>query len=197
MAQILDGVKVMQYGFDPGFQVRWEDLDGTQWANGGVGDLESLGYILWRDMYGAGLEENMYWFTNTGLWKSDQVVKTDSLKQYFVERQDIDFDDLVNDWTSNSFKHVKQFYFHLQSPTTIGNSANTFDITLGWAKNLMDTPDWLPAGTVNLQTTNNDGRYKWDFRTTGRYLAIRMTFNATNEISMTGGDMDANQSHGR
>jgi hypothetical protein len=38
---------------------------------------------------------------------------------------------------------------------------------------------------------------KYDFRVTGRYLALRMTFNATDEIQMTGAVLDVSQTHGR
>ena len=61
----------------------------------------------------------------------------------------------------------------------------------------MDPPDWLPTSTINLQNTAYDGKVKWDFRSTGRYLGLRMDFDETQKFTMTGGDVDAEQAHGR
>jgi hypothetical protein len=195
-------VVCMQYEFNPGWQARWSDL---QTANNSWDDLQNgvdqwgdgSTPTKWSDFYYAGTDENMYWLTYTGVYRSDQLVKTDGMKEYFVERESIDLDDVNPAWTTNKFKHMRQFFFHLQSPTPVSETANMFGITFGWSLNLMDQPDWLEEGFVNLQTTANSGKYKYDFRSTGRYLAMRMTFNGTAEIKMTGGDMDVEESYGR
>jgi hypothetical protein len=139
----------------------------------------------------------MYWLADSGNYKSDQIVSTAGLKTYFVEKTNIDLDEALG-LTSNLWKHIRQFYFHLQSnPLLIGTTVNNFNFTTGWSKNLMDAPDWRTPIVVNLQTTTNDGRHKIDLRTTGRYLALNMDFAATSEFAMTGGDLDVEPSHGR
>jgi len=195
-AEGLKPVVCMQYGFNPGWVTRWTDLidTGETWAD----LLGEAPQREWIDFYSHGTEENMFWLTADRLLKSDQQIQLiDNPKEYFVERKHIDLDDLVQAWTTNKWKHLKQFYFHLQSPADIGDSANTFDIAVGWSKNLMDDPEWLAPSTINLQSTTNSGEYKYDFRTTGRYLAMKMDFSNTKEIKMTGGDLDASESHGR
>jgi len=163
-----------------------------------VPSSSSPNLFAWVDFYSHGTEENMFWLTGSDLLRADQQIQLiDNPKEYFVERKHIDLDDLVKAWTTNKWKHLKQFYFHLQSPSDIGTDANTFDITVGWSKNLMDDPEWLVPATINLQSTTNSGEYKYDFRTTGRYLAMKMDFSNTKEIKMTGGDLDASESHGR
>jgi hypothetical protein len=206
----LTPVVCMQYEFNPGWQARWSDLqdaatiwgaDGDTTANNLSAGTDPWGNgerpTRWSDFYEAGKEENMYWLTSTGIWRSDQLVKTDGIKEYFVERENIDLDDLVPEWTTNKWKHLRQFYFHLESPDSDSIEVNPFGISFGWSTNLMDPVDWLPESIVNLQTTDNGGKHKYDFRTTGRYLGMRMTFNGTLEIKMTGGDMDAEEAHGR
>jgi len=139
----------------------------------------------------------MYWLADTGVYKSDQIVFTSGLKRYYVEKTNIDLDEALG-LTSNLWKHIRQFYFHLQSNRSdVGTAVNDFTFTTGWSKNLMDAPDWRTPIVVNLQSTSNDGRHKVDLRTTGRYLALNMDFTATSEFSMTGGDLDVEPSHGR
>ncbi len=199
-AEGLIPIVCMQYGFNPGWVVRWVDLIDTTdtWDDPDhVPDLTVDG-TLWRDFYFHGTEENMYWLTRSSLLRADQQIQLENNeKVYFVERTDIDLDMLVPAWTTNSYKHLKQIFFHLQSPTPRDGTPNTFDITFGFTANLMDEVTWKPTGTVNLQTGLNNGRHKYDFRATGRYLAMRFDFSATDKIKMTGGDLDATLAHGR
>ena len=93
---------------------------------------------------------------------------------------------------------MRQFVFHAQSDIdTSVNTPNTFNLTVGWGSNLMDRANWEPPVVVSLNSPNRSGDYKADLRTTGRYLSIRMDFDDTEAISMTGGDMDLELTHGR
>jgi hypothetical protein len=173
----LEPVVCIQYQPDPGWQVRWSD-----WAVGG--DLEStwaaLATTKWSDLYSGPAEENIYWLTKDGVHLADQTVKTDGIKEYFTERQRLDLNDIVESFTTNKWI-----------------VANNFKISVGWTNTLMDTPDYLVAATINLQTRQNNGRVKYDFRSTGRYLALAMFFNQTAGIRMTGAEIDVEQTHGR
>ena len=189
----LDPVVCMHYNFDAGFQTRWSDLDalGVLWS-----DLQDQG-TRWSDFYGGGQDQNMLWLSDTGVYKSDQVVTQSGMKTYFVEKTNIDLDESLG-ITTNKWKHLRQFYFHLKSNRAeAGIAENNFTFSTGWSKNLMDAPDWHAPITVNLQTTANDGRHKVDLRTTGRYLALRIDFTSTLEFAMTGGDLDVEPTHGR
>lgn len=189
----MDDTTCIHYGFDAGYQTRWSDLQ----DNGDTWQSLTQDATKWSDFYSHGREQNMMWLSPYGVYRADQGINEVTLKEYSVERIHIDLDDLVTEWTTNKWKHLKQFYFHAESPRIALPADNSFNIRVGWSKNLMDTPDWNPSEDVSLQTTTNDGRYKWDFRTAGRYLAIQMRFNRTNSIKMSGGDMDAEESHGR
>ena len=200
----LDNVPMMHYGVDPGWATRWDAavLDGYTWASIQTPPdsnpwTESVVSPEWVDMYGRGNEENLYWATGGGVWKSDQYVKTDGVKRYFVERQQIDLDDMVPAWTTNNWKYTKQWYFHLQTPFIDNTEANDFTMQVGWADTMMDDPDYIPVQTINLQKRSNGGAYKWDYRSTGRYLSIYMTFDGTQEIRYTGADVDVEAGHGR
>jgi hypothetical protein len=104
----------------------------------------------------------------------------------------------VEEFSSSRWIYAKQLYFHLASQlAALDVDPNTFDIQVGWANSLMDAPTWLPASTLNLQTTGNDGAVKYDFRVTGRYLSLRMDFDATGPLKMTGAEIDVKQTHGR
>jgi hypothetical protein len=93
---------------------------------------------------------------------------------------------------------LRQFHFHIAGELDDSVvTANNFDITVGWSNNLMDSPNWDEPKTVNLQKTDRNGNHKADFRTTGRYLSLRFDFDDTGAFVMTGGDLDAEDSHGR
>jgi hypothetical protein len=191
-------VNCMNYAFAPGAVVRWSDLlaDQARW-DGSEGTYIIDGVTRWSDFYQASKEQFMFWMTDEGVYRADQVVNIDGVKEYFVMRDRIDFDDIVSQWTTNLWKHMKQMYFHVQSPSSTGSGPNPFGISVGWATNLMDDPDWIPQQFVNLNRTATGGKHKWDFRSTGRYLAIKMTFNGTQEIKMSGCDMDIEERYGR
>jgi hypothetical protein len=193
----LTDVVCMHYAFAPGWGVRWQDLipEPTEIWKGGTGTIITA-TTKWSDLLSAGNDKHLFWLATDGVYRSDQAVKTDGVKRYFVERVAIDLDDLVPEWTTNNFKHLRQFYFHLQSPTPL-DGTNNFTMRVGWGKTLMDAPTWEPEVTVNLQETDSSGAYKADLRTTGRYLSIEMNFDTTNELKMSGGDMDVILSHGR
>ena len=191
---VIDGAICMQYIYDPGWQTRWSDLQdaGTLWS-----DFDAAG-TLWSDFYAHGTERNIYYLTAYGLYKADQVIKTDGIKQYFVRRFVMDLDEMDPTWTTNNWKHLRQFYFHAKTPRPVaGELPNTFVFTTGWSASIMDAPSWNDQITVNLQQTEYDGVPKIDLRTTGRYLSMNISFDKTQEFEMTGGDMDLELAHGR
>lgn len=190
----LDPAVCMKYQPAPGWQVTWDDLDaaGTTWD-----DLTTDG-TAWNDLYSGRAERNLYWLTANGLYAADQYVETEGGKQYFVERRNIDLNDVVEQFTTSRWIYAKQMYLHLASQIAADNTdVNEFDIQVGWSDTLMDEPDWLPLTTINLQTRANGGKVKYDFRSTGRYLALRFYFNRTGPIQMTGAEIDVAQTHGR
>lgn len=192
----LEPVVCMNYGFDPGWYWRWQGwLDAvpqTTWSDLLTDDTR------WADLSFAADEKNVYWLSANNLLKSDQQIEVDNGKEYFVQREKLDLDDMIPDWTSDSLKHLRQFYFHIKSTLPSGYVGwNTFDLSLGWSFNLMDDPDWNAPITVTLNKTSRGGKYKADLRTTGRYLSFQMTFNDTQAFQMTGGDLDAEEAHAR
>jgi len=194
----LDPVVCMRYQFDPGWQIRWSD-----WAVGG--DLETtweemnvggINETDWNETYSGGAEENIYWLTQKGVWLSDQTVKIDGFKRYFVNRENIDLNDVVPEFTTDRWIYAKQLYFHLKS-MPVDTDPNPFQIAVGWSDTLIDEPDYLPSSSINLQSRVNGGKVKYDFRSTGRYLALKMYFDGTQSIQMVGAEMDVEQTHGR
>lgn len=190
---VLDSAVCMKYQPDTGWQVRWADLitQGKSWTN-----LQNEG-TTWRDFSSGNAEENIYWLTRSGVLIGDQVVKTNGIKEYFVERIHIDLNDVVQQFTTDQWIHAKQIYFHLRSQREIGDVANPFGIAVGWADTLMDDPVYPVPAEINLQRRSVGGKVKYDFRSTGRYLALKMTFNGTQEIQMTGCEIDVEQLYGR
>lgn len=224
-AGVLDPIVCIKYQPDPGWQVRWTDLDNNTdvddaWDPGTEGPLGDLaaswadldngidagGFTAgavgsspsrWSELTSGPAEENMYWLTADGLFIADQTAKTDGIKQYFVERQRLDLNDVVESFTTDKWIHAKQLYFHLMSPELVGAGTNDFRISVGWTDSLMDAPDYPTAATINLQSIINGGKVKYDFRSTGRYLALAMFFNTTADIHMTSAEIDAVQVYGR
>ena len=195
----LSSVVCMKYGFEPGWQTRWEDLDAVTWDDLSAGtdpwSVLAERPARWEDFYEAGGEQNMYWLTSEGVYTSDQVIDRTGVKKYFVERISIDLDDVMGT-TSQSYKQVKQLYPLLQSPSAV-TGENLYDFKIGWANNLMDIPDYKPAVTIDLQKTSVGGRHKIDQRGTGRYLAMYWDFTYTDEIAFTGVDVNAAEVYGR
>jgi hypothetical protein len=190
----VDGAISMQYIFEPGWQTRWSDLEdeGLTWE-----DLQNAG-TRWSDFYGHGQERNVFFLTAYGLYKSDQFIKVDGVKNYYIQRNQIDLDDVVQAWTSNTTKHIRKFVFHNQSSRdAVGDLPNIFRPATGWTLNLMDQISWGELLSVDMQTTNNNGTWKVDLRETGRYLSIFMEFNATQQFRLTGGELDMEEAHGR
>lgn len=185
-------VGCMKYMFEPGWQTRWEDLDSTTWD-----DLDTAG-TKWSDFYYHGGEQSLYWMTSRGIYRSDQTVVTDGLKNYFVLRDDIDLDDIVQQWMSHNYKYANQMFFHIEQPYKVAEgSPNNFTLQMGAKNNLMDDPSWRAPVVVNLDKTANSGKHKADFRVTGRYLAMRIEFDETGELRMSGAELMAEEAHGR
>lgn len=189
----LQGVVCMNYGFDPGWQIRWQNwIDAaTTWDDLLADDTR------WQELAVAADEKNLYWLTTSNLLKSDQVIETNNGKEYYVERRKMDLDDLVPEWTTNKVKFLRQFYFHARSDGLEDGEQNQFTLNVGWSQNLMDDPDYNSVAPVSVRKSARGGQYKADLRTNGRYLSMRLNFNGMQAFQMTGGDLDAEESHGR
>ena len=87
------------------------------------------------------------------MWLSDQVVDRQGVKQYYVERSGIDYDDIVQGWTSYNYKHVRQIFPLLQSDPLVYIEPNTYTFDIGWAN---------PCTTLNKSSVDNNIRRKLD-----------------------------------
>ena len=188
----LEAVVCMKYQPDPGWQTRWSDLQaaGTTWA-----DLQLAG-TKWSDFYSGPAEDNLYWLTDNGVYVADQAVKSDGIKAYICERTLIDLNDIVPAFTVDRWIYAKQLYFLLKG-LPADSLPNPVHVAVGWSDTLMDDPDYLISAIINLQSKVNGGSMKYDFRSTGRFLALKMWFNQASKIQMTGAELDAEQRHGR
>ena len=199
----LDPAVCITYGFEPSWQARWSDLEaeGVTWDDLAAG-LDPWGVLAessstrWDDFYQTGDEQNLYYLTASGVYLADQVVDKSGVKSYFAVRESIDYDDVIPQLRSNSYKYANQIFFHLQSPTP-ADEPNTFTFMVGGGNNLMDAPVWQEPITVDLLKTVSGGKHKVDFRATWRYHAMQWDFTLTNEIAMTGADINLEESHGR
>ena len=121
-----------------------------------------------------------------------------ALKQFYIERTQMDMDDLVSDWTTNKIKQIRQFVFHLQSDERfITTDPNEIGFYVGWSNNLMEDPNYKAPVTVDLRSRDNGGKYKVDYRTSGRYLSMRYDLTDSKQLAFTGGDIDAKEAAGR
>jgi hypothetical protein len=193
----------ISYGFDPGWQAKWGDLEDKTitWEdlqNGADPWGTAAGSVStkWDDFYEAGEEQNLYYLTPSGVWRTDQYIDKTGVKDYFVERVNIDYDDIVPQWLSNTYKYANQIHFHLQSPTGT-DAPNSFAFTVGGGNNLMDPPVWQSPVTLDLLGTVAGGRHKIDFRATWRYHAMKWDFGLTDEIAMTSVDINVEEISGR
>ena len=170
MDSYLEPVVCVKYQPDPGWQVTWANLDnntdvdaiwppGTEGPLGSVpstwGELQTAG-TKWSDLTSGAAEQNVYWLTRDGVMLADQAVKVNGIKEYFVERLQIDLNDIVESFTTSKWIYAKQLYFHLMSPRLQGIAENTFCIAMGWTNSLMDLPDFPPAPVINLQAIATD-----------------------------------------
>ena len=61
----------------------------------------------------------------------------------------------------------------------------------------METPNYKTPVTVNLREPDFSGKYKVDYRTSGRYLTMRYDMTDSKQLAFTGGDIDAKEAAGR
>lgn len=202
----VDGYKLYDiayetYGFTPGWQERWEDykdgaLKGQTWADNKAATPQTA----WSDTFSKGESKELMQVSNGTLYAADKVGnRKNSLKRYYVERTQMDLDDLVPEWTTNKVKQIKQFNFHMQSDQRFipYGEPNSVDFFVGWSTNLMDDPAWKSPVTIDLKDNANGGAYKVDYRTSGRYLSMAYDLTNSVDLAFTGGDIDANQVAGR
>ena len=160
----LSSAVCIAYQFEPGFQTRWSDLQLAQtlWS-----ELQTAG-TKWSDFYKHGEEEDMYYLTADGIWKAEQVIDTSGAKDYYVERTQLDFSDVIGG-TSNVVNHLSQVYFHMESPIDRDvMQPNTALFTTGWSNSMMDEPEWGSGTRINIQKMDVGGSVKWDTRSSGR-----------------------------
>lgn len=195
-------VSYQTYGFAPGWQERWSD-----YALGGVKQATWADELAkptadktrWTDTFDKSNSKEVLQVTNGLVYKADQVNnRYGALKQFFIERTQMDMDDLVPDWTTNKVKQIKQFVFHMQSDERfITTDPNEIDFYVGWSNNLMEDPKYKPPVTVDLRSRDKGGKYKVDYRTSGRYLSMRYDLTDSKQLAFTGGDIDAKEAAGR
>lgn len=195
-------VNYQTYGFAPGWQERWSDyalgaIKGSTWA--GEIAKPTADKTRWTDTFDKSNSKEVLQVTDGLVYKADQVDnRYGALKQFFIERTQIDMDDLVPDWTTNKVKQIKQFVFHMQSDERfITTDPNEVDFYVGWSNNLMEDPKYKAPVSVDLRSRDNGGKYKVDYRTSGRYLSMRYDLTDTKQLAFTGGDIDAKEAAGR
>ena len=195
-------VSYQHYGFTPGWQERWSD-----YAVGGVKEqtwatalaVPAVDRVRWTDTFDKSDTKEVIQVTNGLVYRADQVDnRYNSLKQFYAKRTQMDLDDLVPEWTTNKVKQIKQFVFHMQSDERfITTDPNEIKFYVGWSNNLMEDPNWKPPVTVSLRDRANGGKYKVDYRTSGRYLSMNYDLKNSKQLAFTGGDIDAKEAAGR
>lgn len=195
-------ISYQHYGFTPGWQERWSD-----YAVGGLkemtwnDDLTATNNLKtrWTDTFDKSDSKEIIQVTDGLVYRADQVDnRYGALKKFFIERTQMDLDDMIPDWTTNKVKQIKQFVFHMQSDERfITTDPNTIDFYVGWSNNLMETPNYKTPVTVDLRSPDNNGKYKVDYRTSGRYLTMRYDLTDSKQLAFTGGDIDAKEAAGR
>ena len=195
-------VSYQHYGFTPGWQERW-----TDYAIGGVKEqtwadalaVAAVDRVRWTDTFDKSDTKEVIQVADGLTFRADQVDnRYGALKQFYVKRTQMDLDELVPEWTTNKVKQIKQFVFHLQSDERfITDDPNTIDFYVGWSQNLMEEPNWKPAVTIDVRDRSNGGKYKVDYRTSGRYLSMKYDLRNSKQLAFTGGDIDAKEASGR
>ena len=195
-------VAFQTYGFTPGWQERWSDyavggLKESTWADELA--LPASEKTAWVDTFDRSNSKEIVQVTDGLVYRADQVDnRYGALKKFFIERTQMDLDDMVPDWTTNKVKQIRQFVFHMQSDERfITTDPNTVDFYVGWSNNLMETPNYRTPVTVNLREPDASGKYKVDYRTSGRYLTMRYDMTDSKQLAFTGGDIDAKEAAGR
>ena len=190
-------VETQVYGFLPGFQQRWEDyqqgaLLETTWENAGS--------LAWFQTFSRGSDKHMAVVSNGSVFKAEvERNREGSHKKYFVERTQMDFDGVAQEFRSGKVKQTKRFVMDVQGDQRMlaDGVANEVDMYVGWSTNLMDSPRYKKANTFNLQATDFGGSYKVDYRSSGRYMGIYFDMTEANQLSFTGGEIDLSQTSGR
>lgn len=195
-------VSFQHYGFTPGWQERWSDygVGGVKeqtWADALAIPVRDR--LRWTDTFDKSDTKEVIQVTDGLVYRADQVDnRYGALKMFYVKRTQMDMDDLVPEWTTNKVKQIKQFVFHMQSDERfITDDPNTIDFYVGWSNNLMEDPNWKPPVTVSLRDRAAGGKYKVDYRTSGRYLSMKYDLRNSKQMAFTGGDIDAKEAAGR
>lgn len=185
------------YGFAPGFQQRWED-----WKQGAYleSTWEADTTTLWSTTLSKTSDRDMLAIAAGQAYKNDKVRnRVGSLKKYYVERTQIDFDGLVGDFRSGKIKQTSRFIIDVQADQKqiARGSKSEVRFHIGWSLNLMDDPNYKAPVVFDLQSREFGGSYKVDYRSTGRYMGMYFDLTDSSQLSFTGGEVEVKQISGR
>ena len=185
------------YGFSPGFQQRWEDWkSGAFYASTWADDTTTS----WADTFSRGSDREMIMISQGQAFEGNKVINRDgSLKKYFVERSQIDFDGLSPEFRSGKIKQTKRFVMDIQADQRQIQQpqSSTINFYVGWSLNLMEPPNYKPAVVFDLQSRYFGGSYKVDYRSSGRYMGMYFDLTDAAQMSFSGGEVEVAQSSGR
>lgn len=186
-------VNCMVYGLDLG---QFSEV-GDTWDDS-ILAWDNNGELRWDQFQGGAdskaIKVSMFWLTNSGLYRANQLSTAAPNKSYFVQKTNMDLNELDQSLTTNLWKHLKQVYPHI-----VGKG--TMEARYGWSPNLEFAPTWgeyLPYKMLDEDLpTDTTADVKIDTRTTGRYLAIEYRFNGVEVMRFSGADMDVLPIYGR
>lgn len=185
------------YGFAPGYQQRWEDWkQGAYYESTWEGDTTNA----WSDTLFKSSEREMILISQGQAFKAEKIRnRSNSLKKYFVERTQIDFDGLSPEFRSGKVKQTKRFVIDVQADQRqiSRGSSNTINFHVGWSMNLMDDPNYKTPIVFDLQAREFGGSYKVDYRSSGRYMGMYFDLTNSSQLSFTGGEVEVSQTSGR
>lgn len=185
------------FGFMPGFQQRWNDYKSGAYLESTWTAAASL---TWLETFSKGSDKEMLIVSNGQLFRGEvQRNRVGSLKKYFVERTQIDFDGLSPEFRSGKVKQTKRFVMDVQGDQkqVSRGSVNKVDFYVGWSMNLMEDPKYKGPVTFDLQARDFGGSYKVDYRSSGRYMGMLFDMTEASQLSFTGGEVEVAQTSGR
>jgi hypothetical protein len=184
------------YGFTPGYQERWEDYKELAYNESTWADETKR----WSETFSKSTQKEMLIVSNYQAFKGEQQRNSvNSLKKYFVERTQIDFDGLSQNFRSGKVKQTKRFVIDAQADQRqiARGSESSIKFYVGWSFNLMEDPKYSNPIVFNLQARDFGGSYKVDYRSSGRYMGIYFDLTNASQLSLTGGEVDVSQTSGR
>lgn len=173
-------VKVLNYGTRSTQTLIWDDATGS-W--------DSQAGSTWIDFAGTPDKRRLFWVNEDGFYLTEDSEALNTDKTYFVERGHIDLSELAPAMTADRWKELRQIYPHIDTNTSGGGVC---DITAGWSETLQS-----PAASLETVSYDPSADTKVDFRTTGRYLFLRVEVKSGNTFRFTSMDYDVDVTYGR